>query len=151
MRLRNALVSLGSSLARRRDSKVEAIQAIPTFATCDGDALNAIASMTTELDLDAGVELAVQGRRQRQVFVLVEGSAEAVRDGETVAELRRGDPVGELEVVAGGSPRATVRTTTPTRALVIADQDFRQLVSERPAVASALLAAVARREVLCAA
>jgi CRP-like cAMP-binding protein len=148
MKLRDMLAA--APFSRRTDAKAHSIRRIPMFAECDGRTVEALAAAATELDLDPGTELAVCGRSQREVFLLVEGAAEVV-GGEKAPALCQGDTVGALEALAGGSSRFTVRTTSRARALVFSNAEFRQLVAEHPAVASVVLVGVARRHAFVAA
>jgi CRP-like cAMP-binding protein len=80
------------------------------------------------------------------VLVLVGGRADLSRDGRKFAELGPGDLVGELEAISRMPAPATVTTTAPTRVLAIWDAEFRELLRNHPAIAAAVLEAVASRQ-----
>jgi CRP/FNR family transcriptional regulator, cyclic AMP receptor protein len=125
-------------------------RSIPLFRRCDDADVKAVDALATELKFGTEHTLTVQGRRQREVLVLVEGSAEVLRDGEKLAELGPGDLIGELEALTLAPSRVTVRTTQEARALVMSDSEFRMLLDARPRITGAVLGAVARRETLAA-
>ena len=135
---------------RIRNRRVERLRALPLFRGCDVAELRAVDGLATELEFARETTLTVQGKRQREVLVLVDGCADVLRDGEKLGELGPGDMVGELEALAIAPSRVTVRTTQEARALVMSDSEFRNLLGDHPGIAGGVLGAVARRETLAA-
>ena len=86
-----------------------------------------------------------EGERGREFFVLLDGEVEVRRKGRKLATRRKGDFFGEIALVSDVPRTATVTATTPVRALVIRDQEFRTLVGNAPAIALKLLQTVAER------
>ncbi len=68
-----------------------------------------------------------------------------ISSGERIAHLAKGDFVGEIAVIARIPRKATVKTTEPTRALVITDQALRGLLRKFPDMQLKVLQAVAER------
>ncbi len=125
---------------------MERLRRLPLFSGCDSSELKAVEALTTELEVARETRLTVQGRRQREVLVLIEGGADVLRNGEKSAELGPGDLVGELEALTLAPSRVTVKTTGEARVLVMSGSEFRQLLGDHPQIAGEVLEAVARRE-----
>ena len=93
------------------------------FAGCSKRELNEIAQIADEIDFPAGKTLITQGEPGKQFFIVIEGSVEVVKDGETLPELRGGSEFfGDIRSSPGRPATATVTTATPVRALVIAPE-----------------------------
>jgi hypothetical protein len=71
------------------------------------------------LDLDAGETLTEQGARGTDVFLLLDGVLAVEVDEAVVAELGPGSIVGERAALEDGRRTATLRATTPCRAVVV--------------------------------
>ena len=121
------------------------LRSIALFDSLPSQARAAIARHADELDVSEGTELARQGDFAYEFFVIEEGSAEVLRDGERIAELGPGDFLGEMGIVGKVVRNATVRTTSPARVIVMSEQDFRSMARTNPDVASRITAAVEQR------
>ena len=84
----------------RKDAKIELIRSVPLFSRCTKKELAAIASEAYEFNPPKGTKLTEQGRRGREFIVIVEGSAEVVKNGRRVARLGAGDFLGEIAFYA---------------------------------------------------
>jgi CRP/FNR family transcriptional regulator, cyclic AMP receptor protein len=127
------------------DEKIETIKKVPLFGHCTKKELAAVARLADEIDLPAGKVLTRQGERGHEFLVLIEGTADVERDGEKVAELGAGDFFGEIALVSHIPRTATVTASTPIRALVVAEHDFRSLLSQSPDISLKVLQALAER------
>jgi CRP/FNR family cyclic AMP-dependent transcriptional regulator len=121
------------------------LQSIELFESLPADARRAIAQHADELDIPEGTELARQGDFAYEFFVIEDGTAEVLRDGERIAELGPGDFLGEMGIVGKVVRNATVVTTSPARVIVMSEQDFRSMARSNPAVAARISAAVEQR------
>ena len=128
-----------------KDGKVDLLSQVPLFAGCSKKELRQIATLADEIDLRAGKVLTRQGAPGREFFVLLEGTVEVVRDGKQITTLGAGDFFGEMALVSNIPRTATVTATSPIRALVVVDRDFRRLLKEDPSVAVKVLGAMAER------
>lgn len=128
-----------------RDKKIALIRHAPLFSRCSKRELADVASLADEIDLPAGKTIIREGERGREFFVLLDGEVEVTRRGRKVATLSEGDFVGEIALVSRVPRTATVKTTSPTRALVVTDQAFRGLLRRSPDIQLKVLEALAER------
>ena len=123
------------------------------FPVLSASALSEIAAFGTEQAVAAGESLFEAGEASYDLFVVLEGEVEIVRfdspDAVVIVEYGPGGFVGELNLLTGQRRTLTCRVTRPGRVLVIAEAEFRRLMSVRPALAETIFKALlARREVL---
>jgi CRP/FNR family cyclic AMP-dependent transcriptional regulator len=128
-----------------KNQKVELIRRAPLFTRCTKAELAEIAAHADEIDLPADKALIRQGERGREFFVLLEGEADVIRDGKHIETMGPGDFFGEIALVSRVPRTATVQATTPVRALVITDRDFRSLLEHAPQIQLKVLEALAER------
>jgi CRP/FNR family transcriptional regulator, cyclic AMP receptor protein len=128
-----------------RDKKVELLSRVPLFAGCSKKELRQVAGIADEIDFRPGKTLIRQGAPGREFFVLLEGTVDVVRDGKKIAELGAGEFFGELALVSNIPRTATVTATSPIRALVVVDRDFRRLLKDDVSVAVKVLGTMAER------
>jgi CRP/FNR family transcriptional regulator, cyclic AMP receptor protein len=123
----------------------KSLRSVPLFDSLSkGDRRN-IAQHADEVDASEGTELVRQGDFAYEFFVIEEGTAEVVRDGERVAELGPGDFLGEMGIVDHSVRNATVVTTSPARLIVMSEQSLRFIRASNPTVADRITAAVEER------
>lgn len=128
-----------------KDRKLELIEGVPLFARCSKRELAQVAAISDTVDLEAGRELIREGESGREFFVLLEGAVEIRRRGRKVRTLGPGEFFGEVALVSHVPRTATVRTSEPSRALVIRDREFEALLEQMPAIALKVLGALADR------
>ncbi len=129
----------------RKNAKVDLIRAAPLFAGLSRRALGEVAAIADEIDLREGKELTVEGRPGREFFVLVEGTVDVVKGRKKINSLGPGDFFGEIALLTNAPRTATVRATSPIRALVITDRSFRRLLEDSPEVQRKVIGALADR------
>jgi cAMP-dependent protein kinase regulator len=110
------------------------LEALPLFESLGKGELQRIASFTDEVDIREGEELLHQGDFAHEFMVVMDGSAEVVRDSEHVADLGRGDFLGEIAALDGGQRNATVVAKSPMRVIVMTDRDLRHIARDMPTV-----------------
>ena len=129
----------------RKNAKHRLLKQVPLFARCSGPELEAIGKIADELDFKEGKELAKEGAPGREFFVIIDGTAEVTRAKKKLRTLSDGDFFGEISLITKLPRTATVTTVSPTRALVITDRAFRQLLEHSPQIAVVVLTALAER------
>ena len=86
-----------------------------------------------------------QGEPGREFFVILEGSADVRRRGRKINSLKPGDFFGEIALVTSVPRTATVAATSPVRALVVTDREFRHLLEQSPDIKTRVMQAMAAR------
>ena len=121
------------------------LQSIPLFESLPRDGRRLIAQHADEIDVTEGTELVRQGEFAYEFFVIEQGGAEVLRDGEHIADLGPGDFLGEMGIVSKAVRNATVTTTADSKVIVMTEQAFRSVAHANPGVASQIEAAVEER------
>ena len=102
----------------------DAIRNVPLFADLDDKALGRLENFARERSYDTGAEIVRQGEEGVGVFVILEGSAEAIRDGQKLADFGPSSFFGEMAILDHYRRSATVRAVEPTKCLAIPRSDF---------------------------
>ena len=129
----------------RKDAKSELLKRAPLFANCSKRELDAIGGIADEIDLREGKELTREGKPGREFFVLVDGTADVIKKGRKVNTLEAMDFFGEIALIHESPRTATVKATSPVRALVITERNFKRLLKEQPDIQRKVLEALAER------
>ncbi len=77
------------------------------------------------------------------MFVVSEGTADVIKDGEVIRTLGPGDVFGEIAVLSGGRRTATVVATTSMRLITVMNRDVWRLERDLPEVGASLRATIA--------
>jgi CRP-like cAMP-binding protein len=128
-----------------KDGKVELLKKVPLFSKLGKDALHDVAQIADELDLPAGKEMATEGDRGREFFVLLSGEAEVTKGGQQINTMKEGDFFGEVALVTKMPRTATVTATTNVDVLVITERAFDSLLKKQPEIGRAVAEALAER------
>jgi CRP/FNR family cyclic AMP-dependent transcriptional regulator len=124
---------------------VALLHGVSLFSNCSKEELRRIATMVTLHEAPQGSVLSEQGKAGLEFFVVVEGSANATRNGIQLAHLGPGSFFGELALLDGGPRTATVVAQTDMRLLVFSRREFSQLHGSSPGVAFKMLAELGAR------
>jgi NTE family protein len=118
---------------------------VPPFDQCSSRELRIVAPLLTTVEVPAETVLMRQGDNGSTLFVVVAGIARASRDGRTVAELGRGDVVGELAIIVDAPRSATVVASTAMTLAEFAPGSFAVLFDECPTITHAVLRTAIQR------
>jgi len=128
-----------------KDAKVELLKGVPLFSKLDKKGLQEVAQIADELDLPAGKEMAKEGDRGREFFVLLNGEAEVTRAGRRINTMKEGDFFGEIALVTKMPRTATVTATSDVDVLVITERAFDALLDKSPEIGRRVAEALAER------
>ncbi|NNE75031.1 MAG: cyclic nucleotide-binding domain-containing protein [Acidimicrobiales bacterium] len=114
----------------------------PLFAGINDDEKERLNKLAEPASVNAGDHIIEQGEIGRQFVLLVDGTADVVRDGEVVAHLEPGDFFGEMALLgmADGvfKRTASVVATTDCTLEVMASAAFDTALANFPEAAAAI-------------
>ncbi len=128
-----------------RSVYVDHLRRVGLFAGLTKKELETVASAGSEVDVDAGKVLMVEGHSGADAFIILKGTFVVRRNGRKVATLHSGDITGELALIDAGPRSATVECTEAGSVLVISRGQFRAVLDDVPTLTHKLLTAMAGR------
>ena len=117
----------------------------PLFANTSDGSLNGLLKSAVEKTSAPGEKIVEQGKGGVGFYLILEGKAKVVREGNEVAELTAGNFFGELSVIDGAPRTADVIAETETKCIVITPWAMKSIISTHPEVALSMLQELARR------
>jgi CRP-like cAMP-binding protein len=102
------------------------------FEGCTQREIDDIAKLVVDAHFEEGEDLCRQGEAESHGFVIVDGNAAVIVDGERVATATAGDVVGELSMLGTGRRTATLRAVDPVHALLIAPDEIDSVLAADP-------------------
>lgn len=127
------------------DELSDAIASMTLFADLSTPQLARVVHTFEERFFPEGERILRQGLRGSGFFVILEGEASVVIDGQARATLARGDFFGEVSILLGEPPVADVVALRPLRCLVLDGPSVEGFLVDHPRVMYRMLQAQARR------
>lgn len=127
------------------DPKLEQLKRVPIFSQCSRSEFQTLARNTDQVSLPAGRTLIEQGHPNHSFYILLQGEADVLVNGNRVGQMKSGDVFGEISMLDRGSATATVVTTTPVEVLVMSHAQFRDAVRSDENIAHNVIAVMAER------
>jgi len=127
------------------------LRRVPLFAGLELGALEDLAAMAVPRFYADGEVVFREGDTGDTCFVIRDGAVRVTRarafDGQaiTLAELRFGEPFGELAMFGGETRSATVEVLEDTRAVALLAADMKRLLAAHPDVSLSMLSVLAAR------
>jgi CRP/FNR family transcriptional regulator, cyclic AMP receptor protein len=103
------------------------LTAIPIFSDLGTDEAKRLAAFATETSIAEGQILMKQGDYSTELIAIEEGTADVIRDGETVASLGPGDLIGEMGLLERQPRNADVIATSPMRVIKLTHWEVRRM------------------------
>jgi CRP-like cAMP-binding protein len=122
---------------------VDHLGRVTLFSKCSRGELKTVARHAETVRLEPGVDLTKQGGDGDAFYVILDGTADVVVDGDVVNQLKEGDWFGELALLDGHPRSATVTSVEDLEVAVLGVRMFRTLLREFPDLAAQLLAGMA--------
>lgn len=124
---------------------VATLAGLRLFSDLDRPELEEIAHTFDEEVIPAGQRVLRQGLSGSNVYVILEGEAGLVLNGEERASLQRGEFFGEVSILLGESPTSDIVAKTTLRCLVIPGPQLREFLLAHPEVMLQMLLSVTWR------
>ena len=125
--------------------KLDQLRAVRLFSSLSKKELERLSQWTDQISVGEGHELAREGEFAHEFFVIEEGTADVLKDGERIAEIGPGDFFGEIGLIETERRTATVVATQPMELIVMFQREFKQMEQEMPAVADRIRSAIRAR------
>jgi len=122
-----------------------ALDEVPAFAGLTEEERGELAACLSDVEVEAGAPLTVQGENAYQFFVIRSGTADVQRDGDYVRTLGPGDVFGEIGLLATSTRTASVIATSPMRLGAMYTREFSEIERRTPALAKSLRETMAGR------
>jgi CRP/FNR family cyclic AMP-dependent transcriptional regulator len=128
------------------DKRIIALmKATSIFSRMSEASLRSVLKSAVQKTSPAGTKIVQEGKGGVGFYLILEGKAEVIREGEKLAELGVGNFFGELSVIDGAPRTADVIAMTDTSCLVITQWAMKSLIENHPEIAQGMLAELVRR------
>jgi len=124
---------------------VDALARLSLFADLTHPQLEALAQSFSEEVFAEGQRVIRQDVSGGGFYVILDGEAKVVIDGEERSRLTRGDFFGEISLLTEEKPTADVTATSLLRCLIIPDNELKSFLLKQPTVMYRMLQIQARR------
>ena len=118
---------------------------VAIFSDLTKSELERVSRWTDEVSVPEGYQLAREGQFAHEFFIIEDGVAEVIANGNRIAELGAGDFFGEIGLLETERRTASVVATTPMELIVMFEREFRQMEREMPSVATRVRSAIRAR------
>ena len=108
----------------------ENLRAVPVFATMSEPDLRKIATFASEDSAPTGATLMREGDYSNDMIAIESGTADVLREGQTIRTLGPGDVFGEIGVLNRELRSASVVATSPMRLIRLTSWDVKRLPRE---------------------
>lgn len=127
------------------DEILESLAGFALFADLSRPELQGVSHTFEEESFAEGQRILRQGFTGTGFYVILQGEAAVVIDGEERSRIGRGDFFGEISILLDEPPTADVIATTPLTCLVLPRDQLTTLLTSLPSVAIRMLQAEIRR------
>ncbi len=107
--------------------------------------LEQLAQWTDRVSVSQGHELAREGEFAHEFFLIEDGIADVLQDGEKIATLGPGDFFGEIGLLETERRTASVVAASDMQLIVMFQREFKQMEREMPNVAERIRSAIRAR------
>jgi CRP/FNR family transcriptional regulator, cyclic AMP receptor protein len=122
-----------------------ALRRIELFAGLSRKQRKQLALRVEEVEAEPGRILCRRGEAPHEFFVIEDGTARVVRDGQFLDELGPGEFFGEMGLLEDAPRNADVVAETPLKLMVLSGPAFKELERESPELARRLSRSVEQR------
>jgi CRP/FNR family transcriptional regulator, cyclic AMP receptor protein len=121
------------------------VREIPMFRHLSQSELERVAGWLQAYSVPEGDLLVREGASAQEFFLIEDGEAAVLQDGERIAVLGPGDFFGEIGLVETDRRTASIIAATPMDVIVMYRTEFEQMEKELPTVADQIRAAIRAR------
>lgn len=132
-------------ILERHSDKIDVLKTVPMLGTMSRRHLDLIARHVDEVSVPAGKVLAREGGLCREFFVVLEGRARVEQGGKKIANIGKGEVIGEMSLIDNKPRAATVVAETAMTVLVIESRAFGVLLDDVPELRKKILVTLCER------
>ena len=125
--------------------KVLFLKSIDLFSQIPGEDLAQVALIATEEAREQGEEIFAEGEAGDALYLVLDGKVRVHRGDRQIAELGERECFGEMAILDASPRSATVTAVKDTNLLKISREDFQEIMSEKPEIASGIIKVLTRR------
>ncbi|MEA2684087.1 MAG: family transcriptional regulator, cyclic receptor protein [Chloroflexota bacterium] len=129
----------------RNQEIADVLAGLSLFSDLATPQVRAVVELMDEASFQAGDRVLRQGLTGSGFYLILDGEASVVVDGEVRATLSRGDFFGEVSILLGEPPTADIVAASEMRCLVISAGELDGLLMSYPRVMYRMMQAQARR------
>jgi CRP/FNR family transcriptional regulator/CRP/FNR family cyclic AMP-dependent transcriptional regulator len=122
--------------------KVLVLRSVELFQALSAEELYPVAEIALTESFAPSETIVEQGEAAEDLFVVIDGECEVLKDGAVVSTMSGGQAFGELSVLDAEPRAATVRAKTPAELLRIPRSEFEALLDESPELAKGVIRAL---------
>lgn len=112
----------------------EQLAEVELLSGLDDAALDRVKECAHFIGAHPGLHVVRKGDGGFELYIILSGQADVVRDGEVVATLGKGDIFGEMSVLGEQHRNADVVARTVMSMLTMSSNEFRRLVADHPEI-----------------
>jgi PPM family protein phosphatase len=116
--------------AKRVAQKRETLRKVPIFARLDEREMLRLLQVVDTREFKKGDELVKEGAKGSELFVILSGTAQVSRGGQTLTNLGPGQHFGEMALIRATPRSATVSAESAGEVLLIHRNDFYDILRE---------------------
>ncbi len=121
------------------------LKSTPIFANTSEKSLESMIKSAVEKTVSPGDKVVQEGQGGVGFYLILDGKAEVIKDGQKLAELGAGNFFGELSVIDGQPRTADVVAVTETKCWILSQWAMKSIIANHPEVALSMLEELARR------
>jgi CRP/FNR family transcriptional regulator, cyclic AMP receptor protein len=121
------------------------LKRIPLFADTPDDDLRVVSTFAEAKEVPEGTVIMKEGGFANELMALEEGTAEVLREGKKVGELKQGDIFGEAGLLEKTERNASVVATSTCRLIVIKQWEMHRMKSKLPHLVEEIQKTLAER------
>lgn len=124
---------------------IEILKQIPFFAQLSDEDLEAIGQKVEMQYFGPEQVIFEEGDYGEEMYIIKRGKVQVLRDYSILAELSDNAFFGEMALVSEEPRNATIKAMSEVEALVLKKDDFRELLENKPSIASTVSYEVVKR------
>ncbi len=125
--------------------KVLFLKSVDLFSQMPGEDLAQVAQIAQELYFEQGHQIIKQGDIGDCLYLIIEGEVKVVAGEKEVACLGEKECVGEMSLLDSEPRSASVLASTDVMLLKIEQEDFYDMISERPEIAQGVITILTKK------